>query len=346
MTFTPKVKKVGTNDREQTKLALALAKEKRFDEALAELEAVLQNNPNSKPAHMGAGNMLVRQQRYDEALAHYQAVKKLDPLRTQAPNAAGKVYLRQGELELAKAEFQAALDIDPQFIPAYQGMAKVLIRQKKYDAALEQLRQALRLDPQRLTARLLISQIYQAQDRLDAAVAELQKTQNLAGRPTARVSQRLGRIYLRQQDYQAAQAAFSEAIDLNPNASPRTKMGLVQASIENNELQEAMEILRQVPRGNKQLAPKIHQLWGDIYQRQGLLQEAAEEYQAAALLASESTEVPEDLMDLEEIESEDEERWTEVVASYQAEAQEQLTAAQTRRRESRQARRQERSVSK
>ena len=332
MTFTPKVKKVEKNNREQIKLAFSLAKEKRFEEALSEFEAILQTDPKAKAAHMGAGNMLARQQRYDEALAHFKALMKLDPLMVQAPIAAGKVYIRQGELELARSEFQTALDIDTKCIPAFQGLARVALAQKNYELALEQLRNALRLDPQRTSARVLMARIYRQQGKLDAALSELDRAKNRDPQKW-RIHQTLGRIYLDQQNYKAALAAFSEAISLNSEPPTATRLGLVEALIENNELEQARETLSQVS-PTKQIAPKLHKFWGDIYQRQGLLKEAAEEYQAATLLASEAGEDPtENFEDLDAILEEDEQKWLEVVAAYGAAAKQQVQEAQNRQRE-------------
>ena len=331
MTFTPKIKKVEKNNRERIKLAYSLVKEKRFDEALSEFEAILQTDPKAKAAHMGAGNMLVRQQRTDEALAHFQAVMKLDPLMVQAPIAAGKVYVRRGELELARSEFQTALDIDPKCIPGFQGMARVALAQKNDELALEQLRSVLRLDPQRTSARVLIAQIYRQQGKLDAAISELDRAKNRDPQKW-RIHQTMGRIYLDQQNYQAALAAFSEAIALNDEPPPATRLGLVEALIENNELERARVTLSQVSQ-TKQLAPKLHKFWGDIYQRQGLLKEAAEEYQAATLLASEAGDPTGDFEDLDRILEEDEQKWLEVVAAYGAAAKQRVQQAQNRQRE-------------
>jgi tetratricopeptide (TPR) repeat protein len=329
--FTPQVKRVGKNDKEQLKFAFGLAKEKRFDEALAEFETILQNNPSAKLAHLGAGNMLFRQERYDEALRRYQTVIRLDPLMSQAHIAAGRVYLRQGDLEQAKEKFQSALSIDPNLTDAYQSMGQVLARQEKYDEAIDQWRKALRLDPQLIPARLLMTQVYQTQGKLAEALAELKAAVNID--PTMwRIYQSLGRVYLQQKDYTSAIEAFEEVLKLNPDLPPAAQFGLVEALIAENQLEEAGEILRQMPK-NKPLEPRKHQLWGDIYQAQGLLKEAREEYRAASLLAAEEGDTQDEFADLDKLFEQDEAAFQQI-GFYRAAAEKRVSDAQQRQRKS------------
>jgi tetratricopeptide (TPR) repeat protein len=326
--FTPQVKRVGKSDQEQLKLAFGLAKERRFDEALVEFETILQNNSASKLAQLGAGNMLFRLGRYDEALKRFQITMRLDPLMAQPQVGAGRVYLRQGNLEQALEKFQTATNIDPNFTDAYQGMGQVFARQEKYDEAIQQWRKAQRLDPQLISVRLLISQVYQRQGKLAEALLELKSVLNIdSTRWRAYVF--LGRIYLLSKDYKAAVEAFQIALQLNPEIRPGAQMGFVKALIEENQLEEAAEILRKIPQ-DKRLVPRKHQLWGDLYQRRGLLKEAAEEYRAAALLAAEGGETPEDLANLDVLLEQDEEKWEEVLTPYKAAADKQVSEAQQR----------------
>ncbi|MFB8787452.1 MAG: tetratricopeptide repeat protein [Potamolinea sp.] len=331
--FTPQVKRVGKNDKEQLKLAFGLAKEQRFDEALAEFETIIQNNPNAKLAHLGAGNMLFRQKRYDEALRHFQITTRLDPLMPQAQVGAGQAHLRRGDLEQALEKFQTALNVDPNYTEAYQGIGQVLAKQEKHDQAIQQWRNAQRLNPQLISVRLLMAQAYQKQGKLAESLSELKSALNID--PTRwRTHQGLGRIYLQQKEYVAAIEAFQTAHKLNPEISPAAKLGLIKALIEVQQLDEATALLKQVPR-IKRIEARKHQLWGDIYQRQGLLKEAAEEYRAATLLAAEEGATLENLADLDAILAEDdEEKLQEIIEPYKAAAEQQLSEAQQRNRKS------------
>lgn len=330
--FTPQVKRVGKNDKEQLKLAFGLAKEQRFDEALSEFETIIQNNPNAKLAHLGAGNMLFRQKRYDEALRHFQIATRLDPLMPQAQVGAGQAHLRRGDLEQALEKFQTALNVDPNYTEAYQGIGQVLAKQEKHEEAIEQWRKAQRLNPQLVSVRLLMAQAYQKQGKLPEALSELKSALNIE--PTRwRTHQNLGRIYLQQKEYVAAIEAFQTAHKLNPAISPVAKLGLIKALIEVQQLEEATQLLKQIPR-IKKIEARKHQFWGDIYQRQGLLKEAAEEYRAATLLAAEEGAQLEDFADLDAIlQEDDEDKLQEVIEPYKAAAEKVISEAQERQRQ-------------
>ncbi len=334
--FTPQVKRVVKNEQEQIKFAFSLAKEGRFDEALSQFETILQNNPASKLAQLGAGNMLFRLKRDDEALRRYYTVMQLDALMPQAQVGAGRVYFRRGELEQAVEKFLAAINIDPYFTEAYQGLGRVLAQQEKYEEAIQQWRQAQRIDPQLISVRLLINQTYQKQGKLAEALSELKSAINID--PTRwRTYQALGRIYLQLREYSAAKEAFGTVLELKPDLAPVAKFGLAKALIEEDQLEEATEILRQMPQ-SKPIEPRKHQLWGDLYRRQGLLKEATDEYRAAALLAAEEGDTLDDLVSWEALVAQDDEGWQddeergeEVVSSYKAAADKRVAQARQRR---------------
>jgi tetratricopeptide (TPR) repeat protein len=334
--FTPQVKRVVKNEQEPIKFAFSLAKEGRFDEALAQFETILQNNPASKLAQLGAGNMLFRLKRNDEALRRYYTVMQLDALMPQAQVGAGRVYFRRGELEQAAEKFQAAINIDPYFTEAYQGLGRVLAQQEKYDEAIQQWRQAQRINPQLIAVRLLINRAYQKQGKLAEALSELKSAINIAPNRW-RTYQALGRIYLQLREYKAAKEAFQTVLELKPDIAPVAKFGLAKALIEEDQLEEATKILRQMPK-SKRIEPRKHQLWGDLYRRQGLLKEATDEYRAAALLAAEEGDTLDDLAAWEALVAQDDEGWQddeergeEVVSSYKAAADKRVVEARQRR---------------
>jgi Flp pilus assembly protein TadD len=218
-------------------------------------------------------------------------------------------------------------------------MGRVLVRQGKYDEAIQQWRQAQRLDPQLISVRLLMARLYQMQGKLAEALSELKSAVNIA--PTRwRTYQALGRIYLQLREYSAAREAFETVLQLKPDLPPVAKLGLVKALIEEDGLEEAAEILRQVPQ-SKPIEPRKHQLWGDLYQRQGLSKEATEEYRAAALLAAEEGDTLDELANWEVLLTQDNEGWQddeeteqEVVSSYKAAADKRVAEAYQRRRKS------------
>lgn len=322
-TFTPSIKRLGTSEQDQLKLGVTLAKEGRLDEALSAFETATQLNPESVVAHLAVGNLLFRQRSYTEALTHFEKVMQLDPLLPMAPLRAGGAYTRQENFDKAIECFETALNLDPQSTiatVAAVGMGQVYIKQQKYDSAIQQFRQALRLNPQMMMARLMLASALKKQGNLQAAISELKAAINISSAVPVSYLQ-LGSIYLEQKNYSKAKTAFETADQLDPKVPAikfAVKFGLAESLIEENELQSAVDILRQLPE-NKLYAPRKHKLFGDVYSRQGLVKEAAEEYRAATLLGSSDRLIPdEDIADLEALEEQD--RWEELLESYRSSA--------------------------
>jgi tetratricopeptide (TPR) repeat protein len=171
-----------------------------------------------------------------------------------------------------------------------------------------------------------MAQVYQDQGKLAEALSELKSALNID--PTRwRTHQALGRVYLQQKEYSAAVEAFRTAQKYNPDMPPFAQLALVEALIEVKQIEEAAEILRKML-PFKAIEPRKHELWGDIYQRQGLLKEAIEEY-GAALITLEAEDTLNGLVDIDTLSGQDEGKWQEVLAGYKAAAHQRVSEAQT-----------------
>ncbi len=82
--------------------AYALAKEGRYDEALATLD--LLQDPNTAEALNYRGYATRKLGRVEEGIRYYQQAVALDPDYTLVREYLGEAYVTQGKLDLAKAE--------------------------------------------------------------------------------------------------------------------------------------------------------------------------------------------------------------------------------------------------
>jgi len=327
--FTPQVKRVSKGSQEHLKLASGLMKEKRYDEALVEFEAIIKADPQSLPARFGVGNLYLRQKRFDEALTQFKAAIRIDPVKPQPYLLAGMACLRKESVDEALQFFESAINLDPKSYMAYTGFGQALLNQKKYDEAVTQFRRALRLNPRLLRARQGVAQAMVQQEKFPEALEELKSCLNIDTNDSS-VYILLGRVYKAMEDYNAAVDALEKAINLSTGQKPAAQMELVSALIEDNQLDRAGDLLKDIPQA-PQLAPRQHKLWGDLYHKQGQFKAAAEEYQAATLLASEEGK------DLDEFESldtlaADDERWAEFANSFRASAMSLMAERRSARR--------------
>jgi tetratricopeptide (TPR) repeat protein len=313
--FTPSIKRVEpsqTNVKGSLDKAKALSKEKRFEEALAEVEAVLKADPSSVAAHQAAGNLKVRLKRDEEALTHFQTIIRLDPRKAKAYLRSGKIYLDQQKLDKALEQFDTALKLDPKSTAGYLGSGQALVEQEKYDEAIKQFSTALRLNPRLLPARQRLALAYSKKHQYAEAIAQLKSALRIDPASTSAYSG-LGRIYLLQKDFGSARESYQEALKLNPQSPASVHVGLAEALIAEDRLGEATKVLTEIPQKDQDSA-RIHKVWGDLYKRQGLFKEATEEYQSALLISGGST--LDNLADLDFMTEKDDIDWEEMAESF------------------------------
>lgn len=314
--FIPNVKRVSSTKSPagDLKRAKALFQEKRFDEALVEFERVLKKDLGSFQARLGAGNIELRQKNYDKALSHFQTAIQIEPLKPKAYLKAGIVYSRKGDLAKALENFENAIKISPKLAIAYALAGQILLRQKKYDRAINQFSKCLRFNPRLIKVRQLLAFAYMRLEKLSEAISQLKSVLRIEPKSYLAYAG-LGRIYLIQKEYTEARKACQEAINLNPDISSSVRLILAESLIEEKQLNEAIKVLNTVPKKDE-FSAKLHKLWGDIYQSQGLYKEALEEYQAVTLTASEEKVDLDELESLVLLDEQDDEKLEELARSY------------------------------
>lgn len=154
------------------KLALALVRSDRREDALRVLRETLAINQNYAPAYLQIGDLHLKSNRWNEAqfaleryvnlrgndfvgrfnlgvaydydsefakaLEQYAEAEKLKSDDAATKNNVGRIHYKQGRLPEAVAKFNEALKIDPNFADARTNLAIVLAAQGKFDDSNEQ----------------------------------------------------------------------------------------------------------------------------------------------------------------------------------------------------------------
>ncbi len=158
----------------------------------------------------------------DEAVAMAPA---LEEHLSRAPAEAGRASLspgiaeayqalQAGKLDQAESRYRAVLQADAQNVDALLGLATIAARRGNAQQAIGFYEQALQVEPRNAVAQAgMIDIIGQA----DPQLSEMHLKQLIAREPSAFLFFSLGNLYARQTAWPAAQAAYFQAYNLQPD---------------------------------------------------------------------------------------------------------------------------------
>ena len=128
-------------------MGLALARKRRFDEAMGHYEEALSIQPKYTLAHNNLGNALLESGRIDESLPHFSKALEIDPDYADAHYNIATALAQLNQLENARRHFSEVLRLQPSFTEAHNNLGNILARQKRLDEAIEHYRKALQARP-------------------------------------------------------------------------------------------------------------------------------------------------------------------------------------------------------
>lgn len=111
-------------DADRTDYAYRLAKDGRYEEALALLDTL--KNPNTAKALNYRGYATRKLGRTDEGIGYYLQSVKLDPHYAQVREYLGEAYVIKGRLDLAQEQLQQIKSICGNTCEEYQDLAEAI----------------------------------------------------------------------------------------------------------------------------------------------------------------------------------------------------------------------------
>lgn len=149
----PPVSQAQSQLQQQRAQVMALANQGDYGAAIAELDHILQENPQSASDHNNRGLMQFRLRNYAAAERDYNRAIALDPRLDSAYNNRANCYAAQGQLAEAIADYQIALDFNPGNLRAWVNQGVTYRDLGLYDLAIENFDLVLVLGP-RLRGRV------------------------------------------------------------------------------------------------------------------------------------------------------------------------------------------------
>jgi tetratricopeptide (TPR) repeat protein len=314
-TFEPTIKRIEPTRSAEVaiKRGKKLMSEKKFDEALVEFENVVDQDQATVFVHSAIGRIKFKQGDLDRALKHFKAATKLDPTHPQPYLRSARIYATQGKVDKAKEELQNAIRVNPKSPIAYAGLGQIMIREKQPEQAVDNFKKALSFNPRMMLARKRLASTLMTMGNNTEALGQIKAA--LRVKPDdPEVHAILGRLHLADKNYDAAQQAYSDAIELKPESNANIFLGLAEAYIAGGKPVQAEEVLNNIP-AREQSSPLAHKLWGDLHNSKGMHKEAMEEYRAASLAVDEEMGIENlETLDLG-AEEMDDDAWQDMAAS-------------------------------
>jgi len=221
----------------------------------------------------------------------------------------GVEALQKGDLKTAEEIFRAVLKSDPENPFAYFNLGSIFLMTRRIDLALTALNRAVDLKPDLVAAHLRLAEIYEGQGNLNEAVREYEEAylymteafpveentirnriENLDDTIYFRENWDRGVTSLRKGNYPEAEAAFREALTVQPNNSQAYNFLGIVLGIQ-NRFDEAIENFKTSLRIKPNLTDSRTRL-AELYELKGDLLAAKAELEKA-LFFLEDREGPE-----------------------------------------------------
>jgi len=187
----------------------------QVDLAVAEMEALVQEDPNLALAHGTLGILYLERGQFDQAAEEMEAAVELQPDWAIWHATLANVYYLIDQTDRVEEELRRAeeLGADDGFTQSMAG--NIYYMMAEFATAEERFLQARELSPDELWGYLGLARAYAAQTKYEQALEVCEQALE-QGEDPADVHVARGYVYIRQEDLDRAGAAFSAALEVAP----------------------------------------------------------------------------------------------------------------------------------
>ncbi|CAD0224480.1 Glycosyl transferase 2 family protein [Planktothrix agardhii] len=228
------------------RLAQALVKQEKWQEAIAAYQQALTITPNWVEVQRELGDLFLKLERWDEAVQVYETAISLRSESAEVYHNLGDALLKLQRWEDAIAAYEKAIELNPEFSWSYNNLGDGLRELQRWDEAAQAYGKAIELKP-------------------DFALSH----------------HNLGDILVKKEDWEGAIAAYQKAVDLDPNFV-WSYFNLAEILVKMGQISEALPLYRKAVKLQPNL-PNFSEKLGDALKKQIQIYaaEAAESYRQA-----------------------------------------------------------------
>jgi len=221
-----KAKPAPLTPAQHVRMAESLLGAGRVNEALAEVDQAIAEQPDDARLHYQRGRVAFQGGRWDVAAESFRAALGLDPYLTDAHNFLGATYDQLGRKSDAEAEYRLAL-ADPAYPTpekVYYNLGLLFASQGRDAEAIDNLRKAVEIDPKYLEAHFRLASLLDRGGKLDEAASEYQVAAP-AFRDSGEFHYQLGLVYFRLGQTERARESLRRAIEVAPGSRSAASAG-------------------------------------------------------------------------------------------------------------------------
>jgi putative PEP-CTERM system TPR-repeat lipoprotein len=282
--------KAGTNLAAYYYLGLSYYRLEKLELALNQFQRMLDLQPEATQPRLMAAMTLLKQQRIDEAVAEVEKVVQRDGRSGLAYNILGSALMAQGKSDEAMTAFEKATELNPGLVDVHLKKGFFHASRGNFGRAEdERLTTPLNAAPQILDTRLLLAAYYLRQKNYPAAVNTLKE--GLSGKQSdALLYNFMAAAYFAKQQPEEALACLQKSKQANPGFfTPYFNLAAYHATRGEYEraLEEYAAVLRQDPGQLKALllSGKVMEMTDEGEKAIGFYRRAAETGKSEGLLA-------------------------------------------------------------
>ena len=152
---------------------LVAMEEDKYEEAIADLRAVVEKEPDASNGYLELGRALVHEQKYEEAIPILRSAATKMPDSGMAHYEIALALIKIGEWEMSLPEIQAAVVCSPKSAQMHFYSGAVNLRLKHLTDAATEFNNALQLDPRHFLANLKYGEMLLLEGNAQAALPRL-----------------------------------------------------------------------------------------------------------------------------------------------------------------------------
>ncbi len=158
---------------------------------------------------------LEKQGKYEEAVNYYHKTLKIAPDSAEANYDLGNILASQGKLQEAVNHYQKAVNSEPNSAKAHYNLGNALAELNKRDDAIAHYKKALNIEPEFFDAHINIGITLEEQDKIAEAINHYQKALTIEPKSPF-VLEKLARAYKTKKEYQKAHIFYNKILEIMP----------------------------------------------------------------------------------------------------------------------------------